>query len=203
MIVTFSLLNLKLVLKNFQKLSSRGLSLIPSVFTQFLKNELLYIVQKKNLIFTLYCLKLHIAFQYKMLSCIAGVDFLGTQINTYYRFSIVYDLLSLVFNTRTRVKIYLNEMSVIVSITDIFVNANWWEREVWDMFGIWFENHPDLRRILTDYGFDGFPLRKDFPLTGYIEVLYDLKKKRIVSKPCEFSQEFRNFIFENSWINNI
>lgn len=142
---------------------------------------------------------MHIKFQYKILSCISGVDFLGTKINTFYRFSVVYDLLSLTYNTRLKIKIFLNELSFLSSSTSIFINSNWWEREIWDMYGIWFSNHPDLRRILTDYGFDGFPLRKDFPLVGFYEVVYDFKKKRIVSQPCEFSQEFRNFSFENIW----
>lgn len=198
------MLNFLSILKNLNtkkiKISSKTFcSILPVVFTQKLNNELTYIVHKKNLIFTLFCLKSHFKFQYKVLSCISGVDFLETNINKFYRFSIVYDLLSLLFNTRIRVKIFLNELSLVASVTEVFINANWWEREVWDMYGIWFENHSDLRRILTDYGFDGFPLRKDFPLVGYFEVVYDLKKKRIVSKPCEFSQEFRSFTFENSW----
>ena len=176
-----------------------GASIIPIVFTQNLSQEVSYIVHRKNLNIVLLCLKYHFAFRYTILSCISGVDFLGTSFNKFYRFSVVYDLLSLVYNTRIRVKIFLNEASLVASAVEVFINANWWEREVWDMFGIWFENHPDLRRILTDYGFDGFPLRKDFPLVGFIEVAYDLKKKRIISKPCEFSQEFRHFTFENSW----
>lgn len=185
--------------KRIKNLRKNFCSVFPVVFSQNLNNELTHIIHKKNLIFTLFCLKLHIKFQYKILSCISGIDFLETSINKYYRFSIVYDLLSLTFNTRLKIKIFLNESSYIFSATSVFINANWWEREVWDMFGIWFESHPDLRRILTDYGFDGFPLRKDFPLVGYFEVFYDLKKKRIISKPCEFSQEFRNFTFENNW----
>jgi NADH dehydrogenase (ubiquinone) Fe-S protein 3 len=193
--------NLNLNNKKFEKnLSKKFYSILPVVFTQKLNNEIIYIIHKKNLVFILLCLKMHIKFQYKILSCISGVDFLETSINKIYRFSIVYDLLSIIYNTRIRIKIFLNEVSLISSITNVYINANWWEREVWDMYGIWFENHPDLRRILTDYGFDGFPLRKDFPLVGYFEVLYDLKKKRIISRPCEFSQEFRNFTFENSWV---
>jgi NADH/F420H2 dehydrogenase subunit C len=175
-------------------------SIIPVIFIQNLNKELAYIVHKKNLLIVLNCLKLHIKYQYKILSCISGVDFLETSINNLYRFSIVYDLLSIIFNTRIKVKIFLNEISLISSTTSIFCNSNWWEREIWDMFGIWFENHPDLRRILTDYGFDGFPLRKDFPLVGYFEIVYNLKKKRIISRPCEFSQEYRTFLFENTWV---
>ncbi len=174
-------------------------SIVPVIFTQTINNELSYIVNKKNIIFILKCLKMHIKFQYKILSCISGVDFLGNNIDVFYRFSVVYDLLSITFNSRIKIKIFLNEISNINSITSIFINANWWEREVWDMYGIWFNNHPDLRRILTDYGFDGFPLRKDFPLVGFFEIIYDFKKKRIISQPCEFSQEFRNFSFENIW----
>ena len=174
-------------------------SIVPILFTQKFNKELIYIVNKKNIIFSLKCLKLHLNYQYKILSCISGVDLLYSFLNNNYRFSIVYDLLSLQYNTRLKLKIYLNELSTILSSTIIFINANWWEREIWDMFGIWFDNHPDLRRILTDYGFDGFPLRKDFPLIGYSEILYDFNRKRILSKPCEFSQDFRFFLFENSW----
>ncbi len=173
--------------------------ILPVLFIQNLNNELSYIINKKDLIFCLLCLKLHIKFQYKSLSCISGVDFLGSSVSYFYRFSIVYDLVSYKFNTRIKIKIFLNEVSYITSVVSVFLNANWWEREIWDMFGLWFNNHPDLRRILTDYGFDSFPLRKDFPLVGFFEIFYDFKKKRIISKPSEFSQEFRKFYFENVW----
>jgi NADH dehydrogenase (ubiquinone) Fe-S protein 3 len=174
-------------------------SIIPFFFVQKLYKELIYIINKKNIVFSLNCLKLHLNYQYKILSCISGIDLLYSFINYNYRFSIVYELLSLHYNTRVKIKIFINELSTILSSTTIFINSNWWEREIWDMFGIWFDNHPDLRRILTDYGFDGFPLRKDFPLIGYSEILYNFNKKRIITKPCEFSQEFRFFFFENSW----
>lgn len=183
----------------FLNLNKFFCSFLPIVFTQKEKFELTYILHKKNILFVLQILKLHISYQYKVLTCISGVDFLGTTINSLYRFSIVYELLSLKYKTRLRLKIFLNEMSLITSVTKIFINANWWEREIWDMFGIWFINHPDLRRILTDYGFDGFPLRKDFPLVGYYEIFYDLKKKRILSVPVELAQEYRTFLFENTW----
>jgi NADH:ubiquinone oxidoreductase subunit C len=81
----------------------------------------------------------------------------------------------------------------------IYRNADWWEREVWDFYGIYFQNHPDLRRILTDYGFEGYPMRKDFPLSGYVEVRYDLMKKRVVVEPLQLTQEYRSYNFDNSW----
>lgn len=185
--------------KNPQIIQKLSYQIMPVIFTQNLNNESVFIIHKKNLLLTFICLKKHIKYQYKLLSCISGVDFLSTKIGSNFRFSVVYDLLSLTFNSRLRVKVYLNETSTVSSVISVFINANWWEREIWDMFGIWFENHQDLRRILTDYGFDGFPLRKDFPLSGYIDVFYDPNKKRIISKPIELAQEFRVFIFENQW----
>ena len=140
-------------------------------------------------------MKNHISYQYKLLTSVAGVDFLGKD----YRFSVVYDLLSLTFNSRIRVKVFVNEITPLPSAVDIFINANWWEREVWDMYGLYFDNHPDLRRILTDYGFEGHPMRKDFPLSGYVEFRYDEKKKRVIGEPIELTQEFRSFNFEMPW----
>lgn len=105
----------------------------------------------------------------------------------------MYNLLSVRHNSRIRVKTYADEASPVPSITDLYDGANWYEREVYDMFGVFFVGHPDLRRIMTDYGFDGHPLRKDFPLTGYTEIRYDEEKKRIVVEPLELTQAFRNF----------
>ena len=102
-------------------------------------------------------------------------------------------------NRFLRVKVPVNENTPIESITPIYPAANWFERETWDMFGICFLNHPDLRRLLTDYGFEGHPLRKDFPLSGYIEFRYDDSKKRVVSEPIELSQDFRFFDFSSPW----
>ena len=126
---------------------------------------------------------------------VLGVDLLGKR----YRFSVVYDLLSLTFNSQLRIKVFLNETTPIYSLTSIYINANWWEREIWDMFGIFFNQHPDLRRILTDYGFEGNPMRKDFPLYGFIELRYDENKKRVVTEPTFLSQEFRSFNFQTPW----
>jgi len=149
------------------------------------------------LIFTLNCLKLHSNFQFSLLSCISGVDYFHEK----YRFGIIYDLLSINMNSRIRVKIFINELIPVNSIIWIYKSANWWEREIWDLFGIYFRKHPDLRRILTDYGFEGYPLRKDFPLSGYVEVRYNQKKKRVILQPIELAQEFRSFTFERSWLN--
>ncbi len=115
------------------------------------------------------------------------------------RFDVVYHLLSLTKNVRIRVKVELGENETIASIASLHPSANWFEREAFDMFGIVFADHPDMRRILTDYGFSGFPLRKDFPLTGYVEVRYDDELKRVVYQPVQLVQEFRDFDFMSPW----
>ena len=126
---------------------------------------------------------------------VCGVDYPEEE----ERFTVVYNLLSMKLNLRIRVKIHTDEDTPVDSVTDLFNSANWWEREVWDMFGIGFIGHPDLRRILTDYGFEGYPLRKDFPLTGYVELRYDDEQKRVVYEPVKLTQEFRTFDFLSPW----
>jgi NADH-quinone oxidoreductase subunit C len=115
------------------------------------------------------------------------------------RFEVVYHLLSPRRNQRIRVKCETDAETPVPSVVDVFPTANWYEREAYDMYGIQFDGHPDLRRILTDYGFQGFPLRKDFPLTGYVEVRYDDDQKRVVYEPVKLTQEFRSFDFESPW----
>ncbi len=115
------------------------------------------------------------------------------------RFEIVYNLLSLTHNRRIRVKIWVSETTPAPSITSLFSSADWYEREVWDLFGVFFDGHSDLRRILSDYGFQGHPLRKDFPLTGYVEVRYDDEQKRVVYEPVKLPQEYRSFDFLSPW----
>ncbi len=178
-------------INNFKTLKN----LIPAFSYSITNNEQVLNVSHTDLIFSLNVLKKHVNLQYNLLSCISGVDLLLNQ----YRFSVVYDFLSLTFNSRIRIKTFTNEVTPIESIVPLYINANWWEREIWDLFGVYFQNHPDLRRILTDYGFEGYPLRKDFPLSGYVEVRYDSVKKRIIVEPLELSQEFRAFSYETPW----
>jgi NADH dehydrogenase (ubiquinone) Fe-S protein 3 len=169
---------------------------IPFLVYQEFNNEVCLIVSNNTLLFVLHFLKWHIGLQYNLLSCISGVDFLTKN----YRFSVVYDLLSLTYCSRLRVKVFINEITSVPSSVNVFINANWWEREIWDLYGVYFDKHPDLRRILTDYGFEGHPLRKDFPLSGFVEVKYDDNKKRIVVEPLELTQESRSFNFESPWL---
>ncbi len=115
------------------------------------------------------------------------------------RFDVVYHLLSPTQNVRVRIKLEVGEDEVVPSITPIFPGADWFERETWDMYGIPFSGHPDLRRILTDYGFEGHPLRKDFPTTGFVELRYDEEAKRVIYEPVELRQEFRSFDFLSPW----
>lgn len=115
------------------------------------------------------------------------------------RFDVVYHLMSPQQNTRVRIKVAVGDGETLASATSVYPGADWFEREAYDMFGILFTGHPDLRRILTDYGFEGYPLRKDFPTTGYVEVRYDDEQKRVVYEPVELKQEFRNFDFLSPW----
>ncbi len=126
---------------------------------------------------------------------VCGVDYPAREL----RFDVVYHLLSLKHNQRIRVKIQTDEETPVPSVIEVFPAAGWFEREAWDLYGIFFSNHPDLRRILTDYGFDGHPLRKDFPLTGYVEMRYDNEQKRVVYEPVKLTQEFRSFDFNSPW----
>lgn len=115
------------------------------------------------------------------------------------RFDVVYHVLSLKQNVRVRVKVVTDEDTPVPSVVGVYPVANWYEREAWDMYGIMFDGHPDLRRLLTDYGFQGFPLRKDFPLTGYVELRYSEEERRVVYEPVQLTQEFRNFDFMSPW----
>lgn len=132
---------------------------------------------------------------FKQLVDITAVDYPERE----ERFDVVYNLLSLRHNLRIRVKVRAADNASLPSITGIFSSASWLEREVWDMYGIYFSGHPDLRRILTDYGFEGHPQRKDFPLTGHVELRYDEDQKRVVYEPVKLTQAFRNFDYLSPW----
>jgi NADH-quinone oxidoreductase subunit C len=133
--------------------------------------------------------------RFTMLCDICGVDHPDRPM----RFDVVYNLLSVSLNQRIRLKVETDEEHPVPSATGLYSAAGWWEREAWDLFGIYFSDNPDLRRILTDYGFDGHPLRKDFPLTGYVELKYDEDQKRVVYEPVRLKQEFRSFDFLSPW----
>lgn len=158
-------------------------------------DELTITVRRDGIVRTLCQLRDNANTMFKQLMDICGVDYPERA----ERFEVVYHLLSLVHNARVRVKVRTDEATPVPSVTEVFSTANWFEREAWDMYGILFSNHPDLRRLLTDYGFEGHPLRKDFPLTGYVELRYDEKQKRVVYEPVSLPQEFRNFDFMSPW----
>ncbi len=126
---------------------------------------------------------------------VCGVDYPARA----QRFEVVYHLLSLTKNHRIRIKLSVDEVTPVPSLIDVFPGASWFEREAYDMYGILFTGHPDMRRLLTDYGFEGYPLRKDFPTTGYVEVRYDDSAKRVVYEPVKLAQEFRQFDFQSPW----
>ena len=132
---------------------------------------------------------------FRQLLDIAGVDWPERG----RRFDVVYNLLSLAHNQRVRVRVRADEKTPVPSVAAVFKSASWYEREAWDLFGIRFSGHPDLRRILTDYGFEGHPMRKDFPLTGHVEVRYDEEQKRVIYEPVKLTQEFRTFDFMSPW----
>lgn len=182
-------------MKLFKKFSQHLLKILPIINSTLYKNELcIYISTNKLLPIVFFC-KNHTNSQFKLLSEICAVDY----INKKKRFEIIYNLLSIRFNSRLKIKISLNELQPIDSIIGIYKSANWSEREVWDMFGVFFSNHPDLRRILTDYGFEGHPLRKDFPLSGFLELFYSELKKRVVYEPVSLAQQYRFFEFNSPW----
>lgn len=158
-------------------------------------NTLKIFVLPKDIAFVSKFLKNHSNLQFKQLMDLTAIDY-PSKTN---RFELMYNFLSISKNNRIVLKSFVKKNRSINSLSSLYNSSIWLEREIWDLFGIFFNHHPDLRRILTDYGFDGFPLRKDFPLTGYVEVRYDDEKKRVLQEPLEVSQEFRVFDFLSPW----
>ena len=164
--------------------------------SSFIKHNQIYLkIDEVDLTEVILFLKTNSKTKFRQLIDITAVDFPENEI----RFKLVYLLLSHEFNQRIIIEIDVKEKEIVGSITSIFPAANWMEREVFDMYGIDFKDHPDLRRILTDYGFEGHPLRKDFPLTGHTEVRYNEDKKKVVTEPVKLEQNFRNFDYESPW----
>ncbi|MEE9251648.1 MAG: NADH-quinone oxidoreductase subunit C [Alphaproteobacteria bacterium] len=162
---------------------------------EVVRDELVLHVRRDAIVKVLTFLRDDTNCQFRLLVDVCGVDYPDRE----HRFEVVYHLLSLRQNQRIRVKLSTDEETPVPSVTGVFSSAGWWEREAWDLYGIFFSDHPDLRRILTDYGFEGHPLRKDFPLTGYVEVRYDDEQKRVVYEPVKLAQEFRTFDFLSPW----
>ena len=164
--------------------------------TEIKHNQLYVEIDKNDLIEVVLFIKTNKDTKFKQLVDITVVDYPEeTQ-----RFKVVYLFLSHELNQRMILSYFINENEVISSLTSIFPSANWMEREVFDMYGVNFKDHPDLRRILTDYGFEGHPLRKDFPLTGHTEVRYNEEQKKVISEPVKLEQNYRNFDYESPWV---
>jgi len=158
-------------------------------------NQLYILIDEDDLLDVVMLLKTNKNTKFRQLIDITAIDYPENQ----KRFKLVYLFLSHEFNHRIVLSYFINETDQIPSLTNIFPSANWMEREIFDMYGIKFSNHPDLRRILTDYGFEGFPLRKDFPLTGHNEVRYSEDEKKVIYEPVKLEQNYRNFDYESPW----
>ena len=165
------------------------------VSAEFQKDELCIVVKRGAIIPVLTFLRDDAGCQFRQLVDICGADYPGRP----ERFDVVYNLLSLTKNARIRVKVTTDENTPVDSVSSVFSSAIWFERETWDFYGVYFNNHPDMRRILTDYGFEGHPFRKDFPLTGYVELRYDEELRRVVYEPVKLQQDFRAFDFTSPW----
>jgi NADH/F420H2 dehydrogenase subunit C len=171
-------------------------TILPTIVSIEAKRKTLIIyVKPKDLLFSLKLLKLHSTTQYTLLTAISGIDYPFRQ----SRFEVVYELLSIRFNKRIRIKTFVDEVTVLNSCVSVFPCATWWEREIWDLFGVFFDKNDEIKKILTDYGFEGHPLRKDFPLSGFVESRYDDTLKHVICEPLEHSQEFRKFDFLTGW----
>ena len=181
-------------LKDLEKIVNSGLS--TAVRKSEIKfNQLFIDIKVEDLKSIILFLKTNNKCRFRQLIDITAVDYIDKE----QRFKIVYLLLSHENNLRIVINADIEEGKAVPSITKIFTSSNWMEREVFDMYGIAFEDHPDLRRILTDYGFEGHPLRKDYPLTGHTEVRYSEEKKKVVSEPVKLEQDYRNFDFQSPW----
>ena len=167
----------------------------PLISSSIAFGELTVTIERAKIVEVLKFLRDDARCLFEILIDIAGVDWPARE----RRFDVVYHLLSPRLNQRIRVKLETDETAPVPSVIEVYPAANWYEREAYDMYGILFSGHPDLRRLLTDYGFQGYPLRKDFPLTGYVEVRYDDEAKRVVYEPVKLVQEFRTFDFESPW----
>ena len=163
--------------------------------SKILHNQLYLSINSEDLLDVILLIKTNKDTKFKQLIDITAVDYPENK----KRFKIVYLLLSHEFNQRILISYFINENEKISSLVNIFPSANWMEREIFDMYGIKFNDHPDLRRILTDYGFEGFPLRKDFPLTGHNEVRYSEEEKKVIYEPVKLEQNYRNFDYESPW----
>jgi NADH-quinone oxidoreductase subunit C len=183
--------------ERLQQLADHVAAAFPSAVTrsEIRQRELAVRVERQALSEVLRFLRDDPKCRFTVLCDICGVDYPDRPL----RFEVVYNLLSMSLNQRLRLKVETDENEPVPSATGLFSSAGWWEREAWDLFGILFADNPDLRRILTDYGFEGHPLRKDFPLTGYVEVRYDEEQKRVVYEPVKLKQEFRSFDFLSPW----
>ena len=162
---------------------------------QSINGQLVYRCELEKLFETLVLLKNTETLNFSQLTDLTAVDYP----DRLQRFELVYQLLSIENNKRVRILCSIDDGQIVPSVTSIYKSAEWPEREVWDMYGLFFSDHPDLRRLLTDYGFEGHPLRKDFPLTGYVEVRYDDIEKRVAYQPVQLTQEYRDFDFLSPW----
>ena len=185
---------MSITIRDLEKTINSGLT--TNVIKSEINFEQLYLdIDIKDIISTILFLKTNDKCRFKQLIDITAIDFPSRE----KRFKIIYLLLSHENNLRIIININIDEKETVPSITKIFPSANWMEREVFDMYGVSFKDHPDLRRILTDYGFEGYPLRKDFPLTGHSEVRYSEDKKKVVYEPVKLDQEYRDFDFKSPW----
>lgn len=175
--------------------SENIIKILPIVRFELYQKESVFYILTNQLAKVLTVLKTHFKYQFKVLTCISGVDYP----DNLYRFQVVYELLSTKFNSRVRIKVLVDELAPVDSVKHVFSGASWWECEIWDMFGIFFSNQTELTRLLTDYGFQGYPLRKDFPLSGFVESRYNITKNRVVYENVELAQEYRVFDYLSAW----